>query len=384
MLFVIVDGIPADVLESVDPPVLKAIAAVGGYTRAHVGGDRGTYNQTPTISAPGYNSLITGTWVNKHNVWDNDIADPNYNYWTVFRTLAETNPQLTTAIFSTWTDNRTKLVGEGLKETNEFMFTTSFDGLELDTFNYPRESDAGHIRKIDDAVADEAARVVAEKGPDLSWVYLEYTDDVGHQFGDSRQQIDAVVAADQQIGRIWQAIEQRQREHEENWLLVVTTDHGRDSLQGRGHGGQSQRERTTWIVTNSKQLNQRFRNDPAIVDIYPSIFSHLDIAIPEHVARELDGVSFIGEIEVNNFRATREGSEIVVVWDLMNPTGGERGEIMVTNTNQYRAGGVDDYQKLGEVALDKKAFRFVAADSTFHKIVMKTRSQYVNTWVPAQ
>ncbi len=80
----------------------------------------------------------------------------------------------------------------------------------------------------------------------------------------------------------------------EHWMIVVTTDHGRDARTGRGHGGQSERERITWIVTNQSQLNARFtRGTPAIVDIAPSILQHLRIAVPAAVAREMDGVSFL-------------------------------------------------------------------------------------------
>ncbi|MEQ9581030.1 MAG: alkaline phosphatase family protein, partial [Arenibacter sp.] len=98
-MFVIVDGISADVLEKIETPNLDAIAKKGGYTRAYVGGTKDGYSETPTISAVGYNSLLTGTWANKHNVWGNSIKDPNYNYWTIFRYAKENRPKLKTAIF---------------------------------------------------------------------------------------------------------------------------------------------------------------------------------------------------------------------------------------------------------------------------------------------
>ena len=116
VVFVIVDGIPADVIERVPTPTIDAIAAVGGYGRATVGGPIGEPGETPTISAPGYMSLVTGTWANKHNVYDNYGISPDYDYWNLFRLARSEKPELQLAIFSTWTDNRTILLGEGLAE----------------------------------------------------------------------------------------------------------------------------------------------------------------------------------------------------------------------------------------------------------------------------
>jgi hypothetical protein len=78
-------------------------------------------------------------------------------------------------------------------------------------------------------------------------------------------------------------------------MIVVTTDHGRDARTGKGHGGQSARERSTWIVTNHPNLDTRFtKGTPFIVDIAPSVLQHLRIAPPPALAKEMDGVSFLG------------------------------------------------------------------------------------------
>ena len=274
-------------------PAFDAIAAEGGYTRAFVGGERGTASECPTVSAVGYNSLLTGTWAHKHNVWDNDIAEPDYGYWDVFRIARDADPSLKTALFSTWTDNRTKLLGDGLEAAGGRKLDHFVDGLELDEERFPHDPESRYIRAIDETIAKEAAEHVRAEGPDLTWVYLQYSDDVGHEHGDGPELEEAVRFMDRQVGRIWDAVVTRRSGRREDWLVVVTTDHGRDAATGKGHGGQTDRERTIWIATNSRRLNSRFLGRPGIVDILPSIAAHLRLSIPEPVAAELDGTSFI-------------------------------------------------------------------------------------------
>ncbi|MEC8740225.1 MAG: alkaline phosphatase family protein [Pseudomonadota bacterium] len=292
-VFILLDGIPADLVESVSTPFFDEIAKDGGYARAYVGGQAGEASESPTVSAVGYNSLLTGTWANKHRVYSNQIRSPDYRYWDIFRLVKQHNPDLSTALFSTWEDNRTKLLGHGRPEAGGDKLDYYFDGFENDEQRFPHDEAREYIRQIDDLVSREAARYLAEHGPDLSWVFLEFTDDIGHLYGDGDEMAAAITLMDTNVGRIWRSVQARQQAEDEDWLVLITTDHGRDALTGKSHGGQTDRERTIWIATNSTALNEHFRNLPGIVDILPSILTHLEIAVPQAVSEQFDGKSFI-------------------------------------------------------------------------------------------
>ena len=62
VVFVSADGIPAGVIAKANTPNIRQVLAAGTYLPAHVGGERGTYTQTPTISAPSYM-----TYTSTHN-----------------------------------------------------------------------------------------------------------------------------------------------------------------------------------------------------------------------------------------------------------------------------------------------------------------------------
>lgn len=379
-VFIILDGISADILEEQKTPVLDEIAKAGGYTRAWLGGMKAGYSQSPTVSAVGYNHILTGTWSNKHNVWDNDIAEPNYHYHNIFRIAKTKKPNIKTAIFSSWQDNRTKLVGEGLSGAGNIKLNYSFDGFEHDKQKFPHTEDRKFMFDIDEHVSKEAGRYIAEYGPDLSWVYLEFTDDMGHMFGDSQQYFDAIRKADAQVGRIWEAIQKRQLQHNEEWMIVVTTDHGRDAETGKHHGGQSDRERTVWITTNVKSLNERFKNNPASVDIMPSILHFMGIEVPFDIKREVDGVPFIGKVSVANLEASKKDKQIDLQWQVLNPEG--EAEIFITATNQFKNGKKDEYKAVGKVKVRDGRFRFTAPTSSeFYKVVLQAPHNMINTWI---
>ncbi len=381
-VFIIVDGIPADVIEKINTPMLVSIAKFGGYSRIHVGGEKEGYSQTPTISAVGYNSLLTGTWANKHNVWDNDIAAPNYNYPTIFRLLKAQSPQKKIAVFSSWLDNRTKLVGDGLAATQHLKVDDHFDGLELDTVTYPHDREKKYMNRIDEAVAAKAADYIQNESPDLSWVYLEYTDDMGHRYGDSKQFYEAVELMDKQVGRIWQAVQHRMQQFNEDWQIYITTDHGRDAATGKGHGGQSDRERTTWIVTNAKGLNSYFKSGKAaIVDIMPSIASFMGISIPKEQRMEIDGISLTGNLSVTEMNARYENGTILISWKGAEQKG--KLKVWLATSNNYKTGGKDQYQLMQTVSIQngKTIINVKNKPSGFYKVVIETPTDFLNRWI---
>ncbi|MGS2740409.1 alkaline phosphatase family protein [Sinomicrobium sp. M5D2P17] len=383
VVFIIVDGLSADMIEKNPTPHLDAIAKRGGYTRAYVGGKKGGYSETPTISAVGYNSLLTGTWVNKHNVRGNSIKAPNYHYPTIYRLLKDRYPSKKTAIFSTWLDNRTKLIGEGLPETGNIKVDYAYDGFELDTLSFPHDTERQYIRNIDKKVALEAARYIEKEGPDLSWVYLEYTDDMGHKYGDSPQLTEAIAFEDRLIGNIWEAIKDREKNNDEEWLFIITTDHGRTEETGHHHGGQSERERSTWIVTNSPDTNDYFREEtPAIVDILPTMTDFLDIDLPKELVYEIDGVSLTGELSATHLEGEMQEEQLVIRWKNTGKNSKGTASVLVSVTNNHKTGGKDSYRLLGKVKIKDKIFRYTPdKPGSFYKIVLETPENTLNTWV---
>ncbi|MEA4917825.1 alkaline phosphatase family protein [Proteiniphilum sp.] len=385
-IYIIMDGIPTDIIHKASTPNLDRIVKEGVFLNSHVGGIRGDYRETPTISANGYAILVTGTWANKNNVWDNSLKAPNYNYPTLFKLYKDAYPDGKIGIFSTWLDNRTKLLGEDLPETGGIKFNYHFDGLEIDTQNYPHDNKSLYIKRIDAEVAMAAAKSVYKDGPNLSWVYLQYTDDVGHHYGDSPELYNSITFQDALVGLIYDSVKQREEELGEEWLFVVVTDHGRTPVTARHHGGQSDNERNTWMVMNKKDINQYALNyRTAGVDLLPTICGFLGVEIPADTQYELDGVSVLKEVDAFDLKASLNGNKSLEMnWNAINKEKDVQAEVLVSFTNNIKEGGKDTFQKIADVNVKEGKASIpvkLPKNSEFLKVVLKTPNNTLNYWV---
>ena len=380
-VFVIIDGVPADMIERLNTPAIDEIASRGSFSRAYTGGEVGGYSQTPTISAIGYTNLLTATWLNKHNVDGNSNLKPNYNYWTIFRIAKEQEKDYKTAIYSSWTDNRTVLLGEGKPETNHLKIDYVRDGYDLDTKRFPKKEKDLHIFDIDEQITKDAAQGIRKDAPDLSWVYLWYTDDAGHIYGNSDFFDRYTLLADKQVKRIWDAVKYREANFDEEWLVIITTDHGRGD-DGHHHGGQSDRERTCWISTNVKPNSHFAEPCLSIVDINPTICRYMGFKLPDHTLWEQDGVPFIGQTYIAVIETTRNDNSITLKWQSLNDQA--TATIYVSKTNHFNQGATDEWVKVGKVKAGTGEYTYDISEDpqSFYKFAVVTRNNHLTCWSP--
>ena len=379
-VYVIIDGVTAEMVERLELPAIQEIASRGTYAKSYTGGTIGRYDQTPTISAIGYTNILTATWANKHNVWGNSDLSPNYNYWTIFRIAEEQDRDVTTGLFSSWQDNRTVLLGEGKSETGNLKIDYVYDGYDLDKENFPSREYDMHIFDIDEYVSKKAAECIRENAPDLSWVYLWYTDDAGHIFGSGETFDEFIRLADRQVERIWEAVKYREANFNEEWMVVITTDHGR-GYDGFHHGGQSYSERSCWISTNVKANERLTGGSSAIIDINPSICRFMDFTVPQHVLWEQDGTSFYGEIDVMNLELEPYDKKVKLTWECLNPSA--KATVWMALSNEFNKGGSDDWIRLAEVSAGDCAYVVDLSahpQSDFYKFVIQTPYGTLNRW----
>ncbi|MEU1334274.1 alkaline phosphatase family protein [Streptomyces sp. NPDC005865] len=219
----------------------------------------------PTSSGPGWSTLITGVWPDKHRVVNNDFTGHQLARYPDFMTRIEAaRPGLRTYAVASW------------NPITDIVFSAKVDA----RISTPAaEYDTG-----------TTARAVAEVGdgdPAAVFVQLDNVDHAGHSSGAASQAyLDALHGVDTQVGRILSAVKSRPTYGTEDWLIMVTADHGH--TDAGGHGGSSWPERQTFLIATGPTITPgSVRHDVRMPDVAASALAHLGIAVDP--AWELDG-----------------------------------------------------------------------------------------------
>lgn len=99
---------------------------------------------------------------------------------------------------------------------------------------------------MDAQIARYTTMILQSTSPDASFIYLGEVDEAGHMYGGkSRPYAETLTRVDTLVGDLLHAIETASQTRDEDWLIVVTTDHGHTD-EG-GHGGAEDIVRRSFI-----------------------------------------------------------------------------------------------------------------------------------------
>lgn len=268
VLVIGIDGVRPDVLAEVSTPKLDGLAADGTFSDdARTG--------YPSVSGPGWSSLLIGVWPEKHGVTGNDFEGKRYDAYPDFLTrIEQVRPELNTVAVVDWlplvkADDGTPTISDAADVKH------ALDGYELGW------------AEADSASVDLAVAHLTDADPDALFVYLGNPDEVSHETGAIGSEYRrAIRRADREVGRLMEAVRSRPTYAGEDWLVLVSTDHGRRS--DGGHGGDTPEERTIFYLASGPSAARGTPSQqPFIVDVAVTALAHLGIdARPEW---DLDG-----------------------------------------------------------------------------------------------
>ena len=237
VLIIGIDGCRPDALTLALTPNIDSLAANGLYSVDAL-------NDDITISGPGWSSILCGVKSDKHLVTGNNFSGNNYaNYPTLFTYIEQHDPNLHTVSICEWDPINDDIIQDAV----DFKINTS------------PSSDIGSM----------AESYLSVNDPDVMFLHFDAVDHAGHAHGFSPsvpQYISAIQDVDLYIGEVVEAVKNRSLYSQEDWLFLVTTDHGG---VGTSHGGTSIEHRQIFMIASGDNiLNSIVSKDSSYVTTY--------------------------------------------------------------------------------------------------------------------
>lgn len=251
ILLIGIDGLVLrTALDSGRAPMLTSLKDAGHFTELTM--------DAPTLSGPGWSTLLTGSTHAQHAVADNQFSGHNLLHRPDLLSRAYYQDQTTTTFAAAGWPPLVDPSGVGpvIHERREQARANLHRVIVRDgeTYGY---------QVVDAEIANFSTYAVERMGPDVSFVYFCGADEAGHTHGIlGFEYLEAISRVDEHLLRLHKAVTHRVNQYQESWLMVLTTDHGH--IDEGGHGNDSPQERASFVI--AKGLG---RNNPK----WPNEFS---------------------------------------------------------------------------------------------------------------
>lgn len=207
---------------------VNTLKAEGGLYLSFAGGL--PENPQETSTAQGWSAILTGAWgddngVKQHKTMRRDCP-------TVLRSLAQSGKSA--AFLAEWPDHFTVTYKDEIEIAKTDNLPLLFEKFEDDC-----ALQQGFLREI-------------EAGTDCIFGIFEGPDYNGHATGfsvENPRYASCICHLDNLAYRLMQAVKARPTYEDENWFILITSDHGGHK---RGHGTQLSDDRMTFIATNKR------------------------------------------------------------------------------------------------------------------------------------
>ncbi|MEN8650217.1 alkaline phosphatase family protein [Streptomyces sp. 21So2-11] len=256
VLVIGMDGLRHDRIDAASAPHLKSLMTNGTFGVSLLYAPP----MAATSSGPGWSTISTGVWPDKHGVKDNSFAGKDYAKYPGFLArLAQVRPGLSTYAALDWKP----------LDTQGTVTPGADTKLVLD-------GDADGYTGHDATIATETESILCHQNPDVVFAYFGNTDIVAHNSGTGQKYLDAIAVQDGYVGRLQAAIKARPTYAAERWTVIVATDHGH--ADAGGHGGSSIEERRTFVLAQGPGIAAGARpTDTRLVDVAATVFHQLGI-----------------------------------------------------------------------------------------------------------
>lgn len=250
VLIIGIDGCRPDALLAAQTPNLDKLWQNGAYS---------FMAKTDIISSSGpcWTAMLTGVWHLKHKVLSNDYKNPDLaHYPHFFHRIKEELPSLRCYSVANWGPIH-KILQEG---DADYLSTAT--------------NDVNVAKKVEELLIKEEV--------DVMFVQLDEVDGAGHRHDysvHSPRYLKAIERSDKQLGQMVQALTQRPEYTGEDWLILVSTDHGGSDF---GHGKDIPEHTTVFYIASGPGVAMgEIEKEVAVVDVAVTALHHLGIEARE-------------------------------------------------------------------------------------------------------